>query len=156
MKIDKTAIVDAKAEISPEVEIGPYSIIEPDVIIGEGTVIHPHVVIRKNTIIGKKCEVYSGAVLGGEPQDTKFKGERSYLKIGDGTVIRESVTAHRASGEETETVIGSNCMLMATTHVAHNCKVGDRVVMANLATLGGFVRSAKERSSEALPERINS
>lgn len=136
--VHATAIVGAKVELGEGVTIGPFSVIEDGVEIGDGTEIHPHVVVRKGTRIGKNCLVYSGSVLGGEPQDVKFKGEESYIRIGDGTVIRECVTVHRGSGERTETKVGANCMLMANTHVAHNCIVGDRVTMANLATLGGF------------------
>jgi UDP-N-acetylglucosamine acyltransferase len=138
MEIHKTAEVNPKAEIADGVKIGPFSVVEEGVSIGTGTEVHPHVVIRKGTRIGEDCKIYSGAVLGGEPQDTKFKGEESFLTIGNGTLIRECVTAHRGSGEQTVTKIGTGCMLMATTHVGHNCVVGDRVVMANLATLGGF------------------
>jgi len=136
--VHATAIVGAKVELGEGVTIGPFSVIENGVEIGDGTEIHPHVVVRRGTRIGKNCLVYSGSVLGGEPQDVKFKGEESYIRIGDGTVIRECVTVHRGSGERTETKVGANCMLIANTHVAHNCIVGDRVTMANLATLGGF------------------
>ncbi|MFA6448419.1 MAG: acyl-ACP--UDP-N-acetylglucosamine O-acyltransferase [bacterium] len=138
MDINKSAEVDPKAELGNGVKIGPFTVVEGDVEIGVGTEVHPNVVIRKGTRIGENCRIYSGAVLGGEPQDTKFKGEESFLTIGNGTIIRECVTAHRGSGEQTATKIGSGCMLMVSTHVAHNCVVGDRVTMANLATLGGF------------------
>ncbi len=136
--VHSTAIVGAKTELGKGVRIGPFSVVEDGVEIGAGTEIHPHVVIRKGTKIGNNCRIYSGSVLGGEPQDVKFKGEESFITIGDGTVIRECVTVHRGSGEHTETKVGADCMLMVSTHVAHNCVLGDRVTMANLATLGGF------------------
>jgi UDP-N-acetylglucosamine acyltransferase len=138
MDIHGTAVIDPKADLGRGVRAGAYTVIESGVVVGDGTVIHPHVVLRTGTRIGKNCTIHSGAILGGEPQDTKFKGEESFLTIGDRTVIREGVTAHRADGEGCETRIGSDCMLMCQTHVAHNCVVGDRVTMANLATLGGF------------------
>lgn len=136
--IHRTAEIDPKAELGAGVKIGAFAVIEGGVEIGGGTEVHPHAVIRTGVKIGTDCKIYSGAVLGGEPQDVKFKGEESYLTIGNGTIIRECVTAHRGSGEGSVTKIGSGCMLMATTHVAHNCIVGDKVTMANLATLGGF------------------
>lgn len=138
MEIHKSAEVDPGANLGQEVRVGPYSVIESGVEIGDGTAIHSHVVLRTGTKIGKNCTVHSSAVLGGEPQDVKFKGEESFLIIGDGTVIREGTTAHRADGEGASTRIGSDSMLMVQTHVAHNCIVGDKVTMANLATLGGF------------------
>jgi len=137
--IDKYSRVDSGAELGDGVVVGAFAIVEGGVVIGEGSKIHPQAVIRRGTKMGKGCEVHSGAVIGGEPQDTKFKGEESFLEIGDNTVVREHATLHRASGEGCVTRVGSGCMLMAGTHVGHNGKVGDRVVMANLATLGGFV-----------------
>jgi UDP-N-acetylglucosamine acyltransferase len=136
--IHNTAVVDSRACIGEKVKIGPFAVIEAGAEIGSRTEIHPNAVIRNGTKIGEDCKIYSGAILGGEPQDVKFKGEESYLTIGNGTVIRECVTAHRGSGEFSATMIGAGCMLMANTHVGHNCVVGDRVTMANLATLGGF------------------
>ncbi|MFC1474867.1 acyl-ACP--UDP-N-acetylglucosamine O-acyltransferase [bacterium] len=140
MEIDKTAIVDKGAELGNNVSIGPYSVIEPGTTIGDGTEIRSHVVIKTGTRIGPNCRIHHGAVLGGEPQDVKFEGEESYLTIGAGTVIREYVTAHRADGEGVSTEIGGGCMIMVSSHVAHNCRIGDEVTMANLSTLGGFVK----------------
>ncbi|HOO55756.1 MAG TPA: acyl-ACP--UDP-N-acetylglucosamine O-acyltransferase [bacterium] len=138
--IDKTAIVNSGAELAEDVKVGPYAIIESGVEIGAGTEVHAHAVVREGTRLGKNCRVHSGAVLGGEPQDVKFGGEESFLIIGDGTILREGFTAHRGSGEQSETRIGSGCMLMATAHVGHNCVVGNGVVMANAVNLGGFVQ----------------
>jgi len=107
--------------------------------IGGGCRIMSHAVIKTGTRMGKNNTVHHGAILGDTPQDIKFGGEESFLIIGDGNIIREYATLHKASGEGCETVIGSECMLMAQTHVAHNCRIGNKVVMANLATAGGFV-----------------
>ena len=136
-RVHPTAIVHPRAELGKGVEVGPYAIIGEDVRIGDGTVIGPYVVIEGPTTIGRNNRIHAGAYLGGPPQDLKFKGERSYLVIGDDNVIREYVTIHRASGEGEETRVGSGCMLMAFAHIGHNCKVGDRVVMANWVGVSG-------------------
>lgn len=135
--IHETAVVALGAKIAENVEIGPYSVIGENVEIGEGTKIGPHVVIRGWTQIGKDCRIFQGASIGEEPQDLKFKGEKSYTIIGDRTTIREGATIHRATGEGEETRVGNDCLLMALTHVAHNCVVGNHVIMSNLASLAG-------------------
>ena len=135
--IHETAVIAPGARIAKNVEIGPYSVIGEDVEIGEGTKIGPHVVITGWTQIGKDCKIFQGASIGEEPQDLKFKGEESYVFIGDRTTIREGATVHRATGEGEETRIGNDCLLMALTHVAHNCVVGNNVIMSNLASLAG-------------------
>jgi UDP-N-acetylglucosamine acyltransferase len=135
--IHETAVIYPGARIAKDVEIGPYSVIGENVQIGEGTKIGPHVVITGWTSIGKDCKIYQGASIGEEPQDLKFAGEKSYVFIGDRTRIRESATVHRATGEGEETRIGNDCLLMAYTHVAHNCVVGNNVIMSNAAMLAG-------------------
>jgi UDP-N-acetylglucosamine acyltransferase len=135
--IHETAVIYPGARIAKDVEIGPYSVIGENVQIGEGTKIGPHVVITGWTSIGKNCKIYQGASIGEEPQDLKFAGEKSYVFIGDRTRIRESATVHRATGEGEETRIGNDCLLMAYTHVAHNCVVGNNVIMSNAAMLAG-------------------
>lgn len=135
--IHETAVVEPGAIIGAGAVIGPYSVIGEHVEIGEGTWIGPHVVISGWTSIGKDCKIYQGASVGEVPQDLKFKGEKSYCIIGDRTVIREGATVHRATGEGEETKIGSDCLLMALTHVAHNCIVGNHVIMSNLGSLAG-------------------
>ena len=135
--IHDTAVIAPGARIAKNVEIGPYSVIGENVEIGEGTKIGPHVVITGWTQIGKDCKIFQGASIGEEPQDLKFKGEKSYVFIGDRTTIREGATVHRATGEGEETRIGNDCLLMALTHVAHNCVVGNNVIMSNLASLAG-------------------
>ena len=135
--IHDTAVVAPGARIAKNVEIGPYSVIGENVEIGEGTKIGPHVVITGWTQIGRDCKIFQGASIGEEPQDLKFKGEKSYTFIGDRTTIREGATVHRATGEGEETRIGNDCLLMALTHVAHNCVIGNNVIIyANATVLG--------------------
>ena len=138
-KIHETAVVHPGAQIGPDVEIGPYAVIGEHVVIGEGTKIYPHVVIDGWTSIGKHCVLFPGVSIGAEPQDLKFIGEKSYVFIGDHTKIRECATVNRATGEGEETRIGAHCLMMAYTHVAHNCTVGNHVIMSNAATLAGHV-----------------
>lgn len=138
-KIHETAVIHPGARIGKDVEIGPYAVIGENVIIGDGTKIGAHVVIDGWTSIGKNCVVFSSASIGAEPQDLKFRGEKSYVFIGDNTKIREFATINRATGEGEETRVGTNCLLMAYTHVAHNCVVGNHVIMSNAATLAGHV-----------------
>ena len=135
--IHETAVVYPGARIGKNVEIGPYSVIGENVEIGEGTIIGPHVVLTGWTSIGKDCRIYQFASVGEIPQDLKFQGEKSYTFIGDRTTIREGATIHRATGEGEETRVGNDCLLMAYIHVAHNCVVGNGVIMSNAAMLAG-------------------
>jgi len=138
--IHPTAIIDSKAEISEGVEIGPYSVIEKNVLIGEGTKIGPHVVIREGTYIGKQCQISQFASIGEAPQSVGYKGEKTSLQIGDHNIIREFVTLHRGTIKGGgKTVIGNENFLMAYSHVAHDCQIGNQVVMANGATLAGHI-----------------
>ena len=153
--IHETAVVSPRAHVAKGVEIGPYAVIEENVAlaenvkvgahaviganvsIGEGTRIEPHAVINSWTSIGKDSHIFQFASVGAEPQDLKFKGEKSYTIIGDRTTIREYSSIHRATGEGEETRIGSDSLLMACTHVAHNCVVGNHVIMSNAAMIAG-------------------
>ena len=138
--IHPTAIVDSKAEMGEGVEIGPYSVIEKDVIIGEGTKIGPHVVIREGTRIGKRCQISQFASIGEAPQAFAYRGEKTSLLIGDQNIFREFVTIHRGTVPGGgKTVIGNNNYFMAYSHVAHDCNIGNQVVMANGATLAGHI-----------------
>lgn len=137
--IHATACIDPRAIIHSNVVIGPYVVIGPDTEIGEGTVIDAHTVIHPYTKIGCNCHIFPSASIGSEPQDLKFKGERSYVIVGDYTNIREYVTISRATGEELETRVGSHCLLQSCTHVAHNCQVGNYVVMSSFSGLAGHV-----------------
>jgi len=136
--IHKTAIVDSNAKISKNVTIGPYSVIGPDVKIGEGTVVQSHVNIKGNTIIGSNNKIYPFASIGNDPQDLKFKGEKTILEIGDNNKIREYVTINPGTeGGGGKTQVGSNCLFMVSSHIAHDCIVGDNVILANNVPLGG-------------------
>ena len=139
--IHSTAIVDPKAEIDSDVEIGPYAVIWPDVQIHSGTVIGAHVTIDQYTTIGPDCQIFQHAAIGAVPQALKFKGEKTVAKIGRGTTIREFVTIHRGTefgGGITE--IGEENFMMAYTHIAHDCFTGRDVIFANAASLGGHIR----------------
>ena len=137
--IHSTAVVHPDAKIGQGVIIGPGAVIGENVSIGDGTKIGANVVVGGWTTIGQRCELYPGSAVGLEPQDLKFKGEKSFCNIGDETVIRECVTISRATGEGEETRIGNNCLFQACTHVAHNCIVGNNVIMSNCAGLAGHV-----------------
>ncbi len=138
--IHPTATIDPKAEIGEGVEIGPYSILEKGVSIGEGTKIGPHVVIREGTEIGKGCHIFQFVSVGEAPQFSGYKGEKTLLQIGDRDIIREFVTLHRGTVKGGgKTVIGNDNFFMAYCHVAHDCQIGNQVVMANGATLGGHI-----------------
>ena len=140
MEIHPTAVVSPRAELARDVRVGPYAVVEDNVQVGEGCEIGAHAVVKRFTTLGRRNRVYEHATLGGEPQDVKFKGERSALLIGDDNLIREYVTIHRASGEGESTVIGSRNFLMVGVHVAHNCTLGDDNTLANGAALAGHIQ----------------
>jgi UDP-N-acetylglucosamine acyltransferase len=137
--IHRTAIVHQDARIEADARIGPYCTIGPNVYIGAGTVLDSHVHVECNTRIGENCHIYSHAVLGSDPQDMKYNGAPTYVEIGDRNLLREYVTINRGSFEGSVTRLGSDCLLMTGVHLAHDCVVGSRVIMANCATLAGFV-----------------
>jgi UDP-N-acetylglucosamine acyltransferase len=140
VKVDPTTIVHPTAELDNGVEIGPYTIIGEGVKIGKGTRIESHVVIDNWTVIGSGCHVFQFASIGAPPQDLQYKGEKTETIIGNNNVIREFVTIHRATTkEDRKTVIGDNNLLMAYVHIAHDCRLGNNIIMANTATLGGHV-----------------
>lgn len=134
------AVVDPKARIGRDVAIGPFCVVGPDAAIGDGCVLESSVVVAGRTEIGANTRIFPFASIGHEPQDRKYRNEPSRLEIGAGTVIREHVTVNPGTeGGGMLTRIGSNCLLMAGAHVAHDCRVGDHVIMANNATLAGHV-----------------
>ena len=136
--IHKTAIIDIKAKISSSVNIGPYCVIGPNVTIGDNVEIHSHVNISGNTVIGKDNKIYPFASIGNDPQDLKYNGEETKLIIGDNNKIREYVTINPGTiGGGGLTKIGSNCLFMISSHVAHDCNVGNHVIIANNVPLGG-------------------
>src|SRR3989338_1299548 len=139
MKIHPTAIVDKKAELADGVEVGPYCLIGPDVKVGSGTVIGAHAVIDGYTTIGKNNRIFTGAVIGSITQDLKYKGEKSYVRIGDNNIIREYVTVNMGTAKNSSTVVGNNVLLMAYSHVAHDCIIKDGAIIANCGTFAGYV-----------------
>jgi len=140
MAIHATALVSARAEIDPSVEIGPHVIIDGSVTIGKGTKIYANAYITGTTTIGENNEIHMGAVIGHEPQDVAFdKKTTSFVSIGNNNIIREYCTIHRGTKPESATLIGDNNFLMAGAHVAHNVKIGNNVVIANNALLAGYV-----------------
>jgi len=138
-EIHSTAIVSPRAYISRGVRVGPYAVIEDEVIIGANCEIGAHAVIKRFTSLDERNRVFEHATVGGEPQDVKFKGERSALVIGDDNLIREYVTIHRASGEGELTRVGSRNFLMIGVHIAHNCEIGDDNIFANGVALAGHI-----------------
>ena len=139
MKIEATAIVSKKAKLASDIEVGPYAIIGDNVTIGAGSKVGAFCVIEGNTTIGKNCQFFTGAVIGSQPQDLKFKGEKSFLEIGDNNIIREYCTFNTGTGEGGRTVVGNDNLFMAYSHIAHDCIVGNNCVIANNGTLAGHV-----------------
>jgi len=136
--IHPTAIIHPKAKLAKNVSVGPYCVIGPEVTIGASTVLHAHVVVQGQTVIGEENEIYSFTVLGGAPQDLKYKGG-ARLWIGSRNIIREHVTIHASSSPEHPTRIGNKCFIMGQVHIAHDCIIGNNVVLTQRAVLGGHV-----------------
>ncbi len=139
MTIHFSAVIHPDAELDQGVEVGPFTTIGPKARIGKGTVIGSNVLIDGGTVIGGNCRVFHGASLGGEPQIFNFKNVPASLEIGDGTVVREYVTVHRSGFENGVTRVGKGCLLMAYSHVGHDCEIGDEVVIVNSTALSGHV-----------------
>jgi UDP-N-acetylglucosamine acyltransferase len=135
--IHPTALVSPKAEIDIDVQVGPFAIVENDVVVGRRSTIGPRTLLASGTRLGENVQVHNGAVLGTAPQDLKFANEQTTLSVGDNTVIREFATLNRGTANLRETRIGRDCFLMAYTHVAHDCVVGNNVIMANSVHLAG-------------------
>jgi UDP-N-acetylglucosamine acyltransferase len=138
--IHPTAIVHPKAELAQDVAIGPFAVIGEKVTIGEGCRIGSSVLIDGETTLGKNNRIFHGAAIGNVCQDLKYRGERTFVRIGDGNTIREFVTMNSATGEGESTVVGNGTLIMAYVHLAHNCVIGDNVVLANAVNLAGHVR----------------
>lgn len=139
MTIHPSAIIDPLAEIHPEAEIGPYVVVDGPVRIGRKSRVMAHATILGWSEIGEENEIHPGVILGDAPQDTAYQGEETYLRIGNHNVLREYVQVHRGTAPGSSTVIGNHNFLMVSAHVAHNCRLGDHIVMANGALLGGYV-----------------
>ena len=131
--------IDNKARIAEKVDIGPFTTIYGDVEIGEGTWIGPNVTIMDGARIGRNCRIFPGAVISAIPQDLKFEGEQTTVEIGDNTTIRECCTLNRGTKDKFKTVVGSNCLLMAYVHIAHDVIMGDNCIIANSANIAGHV-----------------
>lgn len=137
--VHPTAIVHSGADVGSGVKIGAYTVVANHVTVGAGTIIGPHVVIEEWTTLGRDCSVAAGAVLGGTPQDRHFRGERSYLRIGDRVVLREYVSISRATGEDAASTVGDDTQILAYSHAGHNCRIGRAVVITNGCQLAGHV-----------------
>jgi UDP-N-acetylglucosamine acyltransferase len=139
MEIDPTARVHPGAVIGPGVQIGPYCVVESDVEIGAGCRLEPYVYVKRWTTLGEHNEISAGTVLGTDPLDKNFTGERSYLRIGSGNKIREHFTISRGTAPESATIIGDGNYIMTSGHIAHNCRLGNQIVVASCALLAGYV-----------------
>lgn len=139
MPIHPTAIVHRQAEIDPSVEVGPFCVIDAAVRIEAGCRLYQHVYVTGWTTIGENTVLHPNAIVGHEPQDIKYTGERSYCTIGSNCIIRENVTIHRGTDPESSTVVGNDCFLLAGAHVAHNCTLGESVTLINNVLLAGHV-----------------
>src|SRR5215211_6007300 len=137
--ISSLASIHPNAKLGNNVTIDPFAVIHDDVTIGDGTHIMSHAIIMTHSRIGKNCRIFPGAVIGGIPQDLKFVGEETTAEIGDNTTIRECVTVNRGTKDKWKTIVGADCLLMAYAHVAHDCTVGNNVILANAVQLAGHV-----------------
>lgn len=138
--IHQTAIVSKNAQLGANVKVGPFSIIEDDVIIGDDTEIAAHTFIANGSRIGDRVKIFSGAVIGTAPQDLKYNGETTYAYVGDDTVVREYATINRGTVSTGKTVVGKNTLVMTYCHIAHDCVVGNNVVISNVSQLAGHVK----------------
>jgi UDP-N-acetylglucosamine acyltransferase len=139
MRIHETAIVDPGAVIGENVEIGPYAIVGENCTIGDGCVIAPRAVLERNVRLGGGVKVGIGSVLGGDPQDLKFRGEETWVEVGDRTVIREYTTINRGTTQSYKTTVGRDCLLMSYVHLGHDCHFGDNVIVSNSSQFAGHV-----------------
>lgn len=137
--ISPLAYIEEGAQIGEDVKIGPFAVIYNDTVIGDGTIIENNVTIFPGARIGKHCHIFPGACIATEPQDLKFKGEYTTVEIGDYTSIHECATVHRATASKQVTKVGSHCLIMAYCHIAHDCNVGDNVIMSNSVQMAGEV-----------------
>ncbi|MEP7065945.1 MAG: acyl-ACP--UDP-N-acetylglucosamine O-acyltransferase [Gemmatimonadota bacterium] len=139
VRIHPTALVSADAQIGENVEIGAFAIVGPECVIGDGCVIAPRATLETLVTLAPNVKVGNGSVVGGDPQDLKFRGERTFVEIGEGTVIREFATINRGTAHSERTVVGSGCLLMSYVHLAHDCQVGNNVIISNGSQVAGHV-----------------
>jgi UDP-N-acetylglucosamine acyltransferase len=138
--ISNLAFIHPDAKIGKDVTVDPFAYIAGNVVIGDGTWVGPNATIMDGARIGKKCRIFPSSVVSGIPQDLKFRGEESTAEIGDNTTIREGVTVNRGTAAVGKTVIGSNCLLMAYSHIGHDCFIGDNCIIGNTTGLAGEVK----------------
>ena len=139
-RVHPTAVVDGGAVLGEEVEVGPFAIIGPDCTVGDGSVIAPRATLERNVKLGRRVRVGSGSILGGDPQDLKYRGEVTWVEIGDDSVIREYATINRGTTESHRTSVGTGSFIMSYVHLAHDCRVGDGVILSNGVQLAGHVK----------------
>lgn len=137
--MENLSYIHPNAKIGKDVTISPFVTIYDDVEVGDGTYIHPHVTLYPGARIGKNCKIYPGVTVAAEPQDLKFKGEYTTAVVGDNTTLRECVTVHRGTASKGHTIVGSNCLIMAYCHVAHDCELGNNIIISNATQLAGEV-----------------
>jgi UDP-N-acetylglucosamine acyltransferase len=137
--IHRTALIDPTAELGADVSVGPYCVIGPKVTVGERSTIAAHAVLERNTRVGEGVKIGYGTVIGNDPQDLKYKGEETWVEIGGGTIIREYSTINRGSTATGKTTIGERCFLMTYVHIAHDCAIGNDVIIANGVQMAGHV-----------------
>lgn len=138
-RIHPTALVDASAQLGSDVEVGPWAIIGPQCTVGNGTHIAARATLERNVRLGERVQIGSGAILGGDPQDLKYRGEETWVDIGDETAVREYATINRGTAHSITTSVGRNCFLMSYVHLAHDCHIGDNVIISNGTQLAGHV-----------------
>jgi len=138
-QVSPLAYVDPSAQLGANVTVEPFAYIGPDVIVGDGTWVGPHATLLGHTRVGRECKLFPGCVVGADSQDLKYKGEPTRVEIGDRTSIRECVTVHRATTDRMVTRVGSDCLIMAYVHIAHDVQVGDHVILANACNVAGHV-----------------
>jgi UDP-N-acetylglucosamine acyltransferase len=137
--IHRTALIDPAAHLAKDVTVGPYAIVGPNVTVGEGSQIAAHAVIERDTRIGSEVKIGYGSVLGADPQDLKYRGEETWVEVGDQTTIREYCTINRGTPATGRTVVGKRCFIMTYVHIAHDCVIGDDVILANSIQMAGHV-----------------
>jgi len=137
--IHRTALIDPTAELGPDVAVGPFAIVGPRVTVGDHTQIAAHAVLERTTRIGRGVKIGYGTVIGNDPQDLKYKGEETWVQIGDGTIIREYCTINRGTTATGKTTVGQRCFIMTYVHIAHDCAIGSDVILANGIQMAGHV-----------------
>ena len=138
-RIHPTALVDVTAEFGDNVEVGPFAIVGPQCVIGDGTTIAARATLERNVRLGQRVHVGIGAIIGGDPQDLKYRGEETWVEIGDDSAVREYATVNRGTAHSVTTTVGKHCFIMSYSHVAHDCHIGDHVIISNGTQLAGHV-----------------